>query len=593
MQAVQTQAQRPMRVLKFPRLAMLSSERWLIGSHIFVSLFALSIGILLGPFQTFSRSPWFYEQYSQIMEGRWTIPIFSYYYQALTVHGVLNALFFTTFFIVGFSYFVTQRSLERPLWSRSMAWGAFASMFAGLLLLLYALLPTASLPEALRGLGPDRPSNVLYTFYPPMIGHPTFYIGLTLLVVGSDLAAFNTFMTYRSWRRDHPGERVPLAVFGVIANYVMWVVATVGVAIEVLFMLLPASLGWITTSDPQLSRVLFWFFGHPLVYFWLLPAYVSWYTMLPTQAGGKIFSDTLGRVSFIMLAVFSVPVGVHHLFSDPGVSSVSKGIHTVFTFVVAVPSFMTAFNIGAALESAGRKRGARGPVSWLWMQNWGNPIVTAHLAGMILFIAGGFSGLIQASLTLNIVLHNTAWVPAHFHMTLAGAVTLTYIGILYWLVPMLRGRALWSRKAALVQVYTWLIGMVIFGHGMGTAGIAGAPRRAELGASQYINETAAFWLNSSAIGGLFLLVSSILLFVNLIGTLFFSTKPADEAPPIQTRGDSESPMLLERWGIWLGIIFFLILIAWGPVLVESLNFTEGFNSPVYTPESPAPLFPTE
>jgi cytochrome c oxidase subunit 1 len=315
--------------------------------------------------------------------------------------------------------------------------------------------------------------------------------------------------------------------------------------------------------------------------------------MLPTQAGGKIFSDTLGRVSFIMLAIFSVPVGVHHLFSDPGVSSVSKGIHTVFTFVVAVPSFMTAFNIGAALESAGRKRGARGPVSWLWMQDWGNPIVAAHLAGMILFIAGGFSGLIQASLTLNIVLHNTAWVPAHFHMTLAGAVTLTYIGVLYWLVPMLRGRALWSRKAALAQVYTWLIGMVIFGHGMGTAGIAGAPRRAELGASQYVSDTAAFWLNSSAIGGLFLLVSSILLFVNLVGTLFFSTKPADEAPPIQTRGDNESPMLLERWGIWLGIIFFLILIAWGPVFVEALNFTEGFNSPVYTPESPAPLFPAE
>jgi cytochrome c oxidase subunit 1 len=426
-----------------------------------------------------------------------------------------------------------------------------------------------------------------------MIGHPTFYIGLTLLVVGSDLAAFNTFMTYRSWRRDHPGERVPLAVFGIIANYVMWVVATVGVAIEVLFMLLPASLGWITTTDAQMSRILFWFFGHPLVYFWLLPAYVSWYTMLPTQAGGKIFSDTLGRVSFIMLAIFSVPVGVHHLFSDPGVSSVSKGIHTVFTFVVAVPSFMTAFNIGAALESAGRKRGARGPVSWLWMQDWGNPIVAAHLAGMILFIAGGFSGLIQASLTLNIVLHNTAWVPAHFHMTLAGAVTLTYIGVLYWLVPLLRGRALWSRKAALAQVYTWLIGMVIFGHGMGTAGIAGAPRRAELGAAQYINETASFWLNSSAIGGLFLLVSSILLFVNLIGTLFFSTRPADEAPPIQTRGDNESPMLLERWGIWLGIIFFLILIAWGPVFVEALNFTEGFNSPVYTPERPAPLFPTE
>jgi cytochrome c oxidase subunit 1 len=587
MQAVQTQQQR-FSILKFPRLAMLSGERWLVGTHVLLALFALAFGILMGPFQTFRRSPWFVETFPD-----WSIPFYSYYYQALTVHGVMNALFFTTFFITGFSYFVTQRSLQRPLWSMKLAWGAMWTMLVGLLLLLYTLMPTASLPEALRWLAPTQPSNVLYTFYPPMIAHPLFYVGLTLLIVGSWMVAANIFVTYRGWRRDHPGEHVPLAVFATIANFVMWTIATVGVAIEVLFLLLPASLGWVTTTDPQMARVLFWFFGHPLVYFWLLPAYVSWYTMLPKQAGGKLFSDTLGRVAFLMLAIFSVPVGVHHLFSDPGVSSVSKGIHTVFTFVVAVPSFMTAFNIGAALESAGRRRGARGPVSWMWMQAWDNPVVAAHLAGMILFIAGGFSGLIQASLTLNIALHNTAWVPAHFHMTLAGAVTLTYIGILYWMVPMLRGRALWSRKMALVQVYTWLVGMVIFGHGMGTAGIAGASRRAELGAATYVNESAAFWLNSSAIGGAFLLVSSVLLYVNVVGTLFFSSKPVEEEAPIQTRADTDAPLFFERWGIWIGIMLFLILIAWGPVLVEALSLSEGFSSPVYQPEVPVPMFPAE
>ncbi len=584
MQAVQSPT-RKAPAITFPRLAMLSSERWLIGAHIFAALFALSFGILVGPFQTFRRSPWFVEQFSD-----WNMPIFSYYYQALTVHGVLNALFFTTFFIVGFSYFVTQRSLQRPLWNMNLAWVAFGTMFVGLSLMLYALLPVSLLPEQLRAFGPDRPSNVLYTFYPPMIAHPSFYIGLVLLVVGTWMVAANIFKTYFDWRREHRGERVPLAVFGTMANLVMWTVATVGVAIEVLFMLLPASLGWINTTDPQVARILFWFFGHPLVYFWLFPAYISWYTMLPKQAGGKLFSDPLARVALLMLMIFSVPVGVHHLFSDPGVSSVSKGIHTVFTFVVAVPSFMTAFNIGAALEYAGRKRGARGPVSWLWHQDWGNPVVAAQLSGMILFIAGGFSGLIQASLTLNIALHNTAWVPAHFHMTLAGAVTLTFIGVIYWLLPLIRGRALWSRKVALGQVYTWLIGMIIFGHGMGTAGIAGAPRRAELGTASYVNESAALWLNTSAIGGVFLLISSVLLYLNVVGTLAFSNKPVEEDPPIQTTGDPNSPLLLERWGIWLGIILFLILIAWGPVLVEALSVTEGFNSPVYTPENSAPLW---
>lgn len=565
MQAVHP-APKQFRPLAFPRLAMLESERALVGAHILVALLALSIGILLGPFQTFRRAP----------ALRWEIPVFSYYYQALTIHGVINALFFTTFFIVGFSYFVTQRSLERPLWSLKMAWAAFGMMFVGLALVLF----TIAIGQA----------NVLYTFYPSLVAHPLFYVGLVLLVVGTWLVAANLFLTYFGWRREHPGQRVPLAVFATMANYVMWVVATIGVAIEVLFMLLPLSLGWIKTTDPQMARALFWFFGHPLVYFWLIPAYISWYTMLPAQTKSKLFSDPLARVAFLMLMIFSVPVGAHHLFSDPGVSNLMKGIHTVFTFVVAVPSFLTAFNIGAVLERAGRARGARSPLGWLIKQDWGNPVIAAQLAGMILFIAGGFSGLIHASLTLNIALHNTSWVPAHFHMTLAGAVTLTYIGIIYWMLPLIRGRALWSKKVALAQVYTWLVGMLIFGHGMGSAGLLGAPRRTDLGAAgSYVSEKAGFFLNTAAIGGAVLMVSAILLFVNIVATLAFSRQPVEEDAPIQTSGPEGSPLWLERWGLWLGIMVVLVVLAWGPLLSDALSVSDGFNTPGFAPGNVQPL----
>jgi Heme/copper-type cytochrome/quinol oxidases, subunit 1 len=561
--------------LTFPKLALLSSERYLIGAHIFIALAALSVGILMGPFQTFRRSPAFMEAWKQIFDQTFNIPIFSYYYQALTAHGVMNALFFTTFFIVGFSYFTTQRSLERPLRMPQLAWAGFWSMLIGLIFVMYTIT--------------SRQANVLYTFYPSMVAHPLFYIGLVLLVVGTWMATVVIWMTYIDWRRENPDKPSPLAVFATIANYLMWCLATIPVAIEILFMLLPLSFGWITTTDPQVGRILFWSFGHPLVYFWLIPAYVSWYTMLPKQTNSKLFSDPLARVAFLMLMVFSVPVGVHHLFSDPGVSSVAKGIHTIFTFVVAVPSFLTAFNIGAVLERAGRKRGAKGPFGWLVKQDWSNPVVAAQLCGMILFIAGGFSGIIQASLTLNIALHNTSWVPAHFHMTLAGAVTLTYFGIIYWLVPMIRGRRLWSKKMALAQVYSWMIGMLIFGHGMGAAGLAGAPRRTDLGSAQYVTPDAIPWLNSSAIGGIVLMVSSILFYVNIIGTLVASRQPVEEGGPIDTKGDPHAPVWFERWGFWVGLMCFLVLLAWGPVLVESLDFVNGFNTPGFDPASPIPL----
>jgi len=343
--------------LQFPALSALKSEVALIGVHLAVALSALALGIVLGPFQTFRRAP----------ELQWEIPVFTYYYQALTLHGVLNALVFTTFFIVGFSYFVTQRALERPLVAPKLAWVAFWLMLVGLLLAAFAIL--------------TGQANVLYTFYAPMIAHPFFYLGLTLVIVGSWLAALVVALTFRAWRKENPNRATPLSVFSLLCNYFMWFTATLGVAVEVLFFLLPLSLGIVQTTDAQVTRILFWFFGHPLVYFWLIPAYTSWYTMLPKQYGVTVFSDGLARIAFLMIMIFAIPIGVHHLFADPGISVVAKALHSLLTFVVAVPSFLTVFNISATLERAGRKRGGKGLFGWIFKQAWGDPVIAAQLFG--------------------------------------------------------------------------------------------------------------------------------------------------------------------------------------------------------------------
>ncbi|MCS7088776.1 MAG: cbb3-type cytochrome c oxidase subunit I [Thermoflexales bacterium] len=553
-------------------LKLVKRERLLVGAHILTAFFALMIGIFMGPFQAFHRSPTFVQYFP-------TIPVFSYYYQAVTAHGVMNALFFTTFFIIGFMYFVTERSLQRPLRFQQAAWVAYALMFVGLATMLAVLL-----------LEPQR-SAVLYTFYPPMIAPAPFYLGLVLLVLGSWIASAILFFTYRDWKREHQNERVPLAVFIMLVTFIMWDVATIGVAIEILFMLLPASLGLLRTVDPQLGRTLFWFFGHPLVYFWLLPAYVSWYTMLPKQAGGRLFSEPLARVAFIMFLLFSVPVGVHHQFSDPGISASSKGLQAFLTLVVSIPSFMTAFNVGAALESAGRNNGAKGLIDWVWKQRWSDPVVAAQLFGMLNFIAGGFSGIINASSQLNATVHNTSWVPAHFHQTLGSAVTLTYISVLYWMLPAIRGRALFSKRMAVAQSVTWFIGMTLFGLAMGEAGLQGAPRRSITSTAPYVTESMRFWLDLTAVSGVILLISAILLYVNIFGTLFLSKQPAPEGEvPITTKSaDTTSPLWFERWGIWLGVLALLLLMAYGPVFAETLDFQYGWNIQRYVPSSNAPM----
>jgi cytochrome c oxidase subunit 1 len=229
-----------------------------------------------------------------------------------------------------------------------------------------------------------------------------------------------------------------------LVTFAMWTIASLGIAAEMLLMLIPWSLGLIGGTDPLLARVLFWFTGHPIVYFWLLPAYISWYTLAPRQAGGKLFSDPLARTSFILFLVLSTPLGFHHQYTDPGIQVGWKLVHAFLTFAVFFPSLLTFFNVVASLESGARARGGRGWVAWFGKLPWGDPSLAAQVLAMLLFTFGGIGGLINASYNLNLVVHNTAWMVGHLHLTVGTAVTLTFMGVSYWLVPHLAGRALWS-----------------------------------------------------------------------------------------------------------------------------------------------------
>ena len=114
-----------------------------------------------------------------------------------------------------------------------------------------------------------------------------------------------------------PGQPVPLAMFATVANAIMWLWTTVGVAVELLFQVIPAAFGWTETIDVGLSRTLFSWTLHAIVYFWLFPAYIAFYTMAPEAAGGRLYSDTMGRLTFVLFLLYSLPVGMHHLFMDP------------------------------------------------------------------------------------------------------------------------------------------------------------------------------------------------------------------------------------------------------------------------------------
>ena len=535
-------------------------ERRFIGGHLLIAIIALGIGSLIGPLQAL--------EYSNVDLYQYLEPVLKSYYQGLSLHGVLNALVWTTFFIVGFTTFTTIKGLGRSLSHPRVNQAGFVTMVVGLLMTAVPLL----LDQA----------TVLYTFYPPLKASWLFYVGLTLVVVGSWIEGLGFYLTLHAWRKDNRGVRSPFIALAGVINAAMWQIATLGVAIEMLTMLIPWSLGLTDATDPQLARTYFWFTGHPLVYFWLLPAYVSWYGMLPKQAGGKLFSDSLARLSFWMFLIVSVPVGFHHQFVDPGVPQVWKWIHALLTYSVFFPSMLTAFTVIASLEYAARKRGGTGLIGWVRALPWDDPSVTAQLLAGILFMFGGIGGLTNASYNINLVIHNTAWVPGHFHLTVATAVTLSFIGITYWLVPNLTGKQLWGRRVAVAQAWTWFVGMVIFSNAMHMLGLLGAPRRTPLGEALYVPDEWNGHLLRVSIGGTILLVSVIMYLLIMIKTVLgpkVAPELVPEVPIAESLRDPQlTPVWLDRFKPWLIAAGVLLLLAYGPQLVDQIA-NMNLNSP--------------
>ena len=502
------------------------------------------------------------------------------YYQGLTLHGVINALVFTTFFEVAFGYAVVAYYL-RCTFHAGVTWLATGLMVVGTLMAALAMLSGSA--------------SVLYTFYPPLKASPLFYIGAALLVVGSWLPFFQWIPAYVTWRRQHPGEKTPLAVVGMLVTFTVWLMATLPLAFEVLVQLVPWSLGLTDTVNVVLARTLFWFFGHPLVYFWLLPAYVMFYVMVPKLAGGKLYSDPAARLAFMLFIVLSAPVGLHHQFADPGLSASYKWLHGTLTFLVALPSFMTAFTVAASLEYAGRARGATGTFDWWGRLPYRDPdryLFAYFIAGLFLFVLGGITGIINSSVTMNNVVHNTAWIPGHFHTTVGGPVFLAFIGMALFLVSELTGKPVRFPRLNVWVPYLWLVGVLVFSLGLSVSGLLGAPRRSNLGPTYANADSPLFhpvwmmWSHIGMLGGIIMTAAMVAFFVVFFATLF-GTKQREAVIrfPTAEAYHNEDLGLVRNFKPWVFAAIVLLVIAYVPPIWEAVTGpVQGV--PGYTPSSP-------
>src|SRR5436190_18726074 len=176
-----------------------------------------------------------------------------HYYRSVTAHDTVMAYVLPTLVAMGFGYAISELALKRPLVGLRWAWAGFGLVVGGTVLAAGAMAAGKA--------------SVLYTFYPPMIASPIYYLGVVLVVVGSWIWVALMSINLRAWRTDNPGETVPLAMFGNVAGAYLWAWTSIGAAIEILFLILPVALGFKDTIDAGLSRVFFSWTLHAIVYF--------------------------------------------------------------------------------------------------------------------------------------------------------------------------------------------------------------------------------------------------------------------------------------------------------------------------------------
>jgi cytochrome c oxidase subunit I len=436
------------------------------------------------------------------------------YYAVLTGHGVSALILWPLFFEVAAMVFASTVLLNTRMFSVALGWTSFGLMVLGAGLLQVVIL--------------SGKSSVAFTAYPPLVATPLFYVGYLVFAVGVLLAIVNFALTIAAARASGTYEgSLPLLTYGVAAAAILGLMS-VASGVIALVPALAYSLGWIGSVEPIVYRGWFWGLGHTLQYVNVIAMVVAWYGIAALALKAGPVNQKFTRIAFILYLLFTVPVLGHHFLVDPSLSTEVKLVGgTLFGFALGIPSLMHGLAVIGGVEAAVRKLGPTSLFGWLRRIKWSNAGVAALTCSLLLFGIGGWSGTAQTTLQLNMISHNTMWIPAHLHAVVVGGTTLAFMGFAYFLVPMLVRRELWSHRVATVQAYMYGGGLLFMIMAMSWAGTEGVPRRtARIG---YGGEAPAWDLsmNLVGVGAAVAGVAGFLFVLNMVLTLVIGKRTDD------------------------------------------------------------------
>lgn len=399
------------------------------------------------------------------------------YLALITIHGTIMVFFVLT---AGLSGTFSNLLIPLQIGARDMASG-FLNMVSYWLFFLSSVIMVISLFVE------SGPASAGWTIYPPLSALPQsisgsgtgmtlWLVSMAIFIASSLLGSLNYIVTVINLRtKGMSMTRLPLTVWTFFVTAIIGVVSFPVLLSAALLLIMDRSFGTsFFLSDiylagevlnyqggsPVLFEHLFWFLGHPEVYIVILPAMGLVSEILATNSRKPIFGYRAMIMSVLAIAFLSTIVWGHHMF----ISGMNPFLGSVFTFttlLIAIPSAVKAFNW----------------ITTLWKGNLQlNPAMLFSIGMVSTFITGGLTGIILGDSTLDINVHDTYFVIAHFHLVMGiSALYGMFAGIYHWF-PRMFGRML---NKNLGYVHFWVTAVCAYGvfFPMHFIGMAGLPRR--------------------------------------------------------------------------------------------------------------------
>ncbi len=399
------------------------------------------------------------------------------YLALVTIHGTIMVFFVLT---AGLSGTFSNLLIPLQIGARDMASG-FMNMISYWLFFLSSVIMISSLFVE------SGPASAGWTIYPPLsalpqaiggsgLGMTLWLVSMAIFIASSLMGSLNYVVTVINLRtKGMSMTRLPLTIWTFFVTAIIGIVSFPVLLSAALLLIMDRSFGTsFFLSDiyiagevlhyqggsPVLFEHLFWFLGHPEVYIVILPAMGLVSEIMATNARKPIFGYRAMIASVLAIAFLSTIVWGHHMF----ISGMNPFLGSVFTFttlLIAIPSAVKAFNW----------------ITTLWKGNLQmNPAMLFSIGMVSTFISGGLTGIILGDSTLDINVHDTYFVIAHFHLVMGiSALYGMFAGVYHWF-PKMYGRML-NKK--LGYIHFWVTAICAYGvfYPMHFIGLAGLPRR--------------------------------------------------------------------------------------------------------------------